>query len=141
MTRGRYVQSFLLSCVLFFWFGTVSALPQGEKTEKKEPVPEGKVNIEEKVSKKAELVYMVKPVYPAEAKQKGIEGTVRIDAIVSEKGEVTKATALSGSELLREAALAAVRQWRYKPLGVAFKTTITVNYTLAPKTEAEKPKS
>jgi hypothetical protein len=40
---------------------------------------------------------------------------------------------------LREAALAAVRQWRYEPLEVEFKVTVDVNYQLPKKKEASKP--
>jgi len=139
MSHHRYVKCFLLSCALLVWTGLVFALPQQE--EKKEATPEGKVNIEEKVNKKTEIVHMVKPVYPAEAKQKGIQGVVKIDVIINKDGEVAEANAVSGPQELREAALVAVRQWRYKPLGVEAKATIDVNYTLGPCPKEEKPKS
>jgi len=139
MSHGSYVKYLLLSSVLLIWTGVLLALPQEEKT--KQSVPEGQVNIEEKVNKKTELVHMVKPVYPAEAKKKGIQGLVKIDVIINKDGEVAEANAVSGPRELREAALAAVRQWRYKPLGVEAKATIDVNYQLGSKAKETKPKS
>jgi len=140
MSLHRYVRCLLLFCALFIWTALSLALPQGEKAEKKGDVPAGQVNIEEKVNKKIQLVHMVKPVYPAEAKKARIQGLVKIDALISKDGEVVEATALGGPEVLRPAALAAVRQWRYKPLGVEVKTTIHVNYQLPRKAKAAEPK-
>ena len=54
------------------------------------------------------------------------------------KGEVTKATVVSGPEELREATVIAVRQWRYKPLDTDFIVTVDVNYKLPAKKEAPK---
>jgi TonB family protein len=139
MSHHSYVKGFLLSCVLLVWTGLAFASPQQEK--KKEATPEGKVNIEEKVNKRTEIVHMVKPAYPAEAKEKGIEGAVKIEVLINKDGEVAEAHAVSGPQELREAALTAVRQWRYKPLGVEAKATIDVNYKLGPCPKEEKPKS
>jgi hypothetical protein len=66
---------------------------------------------------------------------------VKIDVIINKDGEVAEANAVSGPQELREPAPAAVRQWRYKPLGVEAKATIDVNYTLGPCPKEEKPKS
>ena len=55
---------------------------------------------------------MVKPAYPPEAKAKGIEGVVKIEALVNQNGQVVAAKATSGSEAVRPTALEAVRQWR-----------------------------
>lgn len=139
MSVDRHIKCVLLSCAVLVWAGLVTALPQ-EKKEKTE-APEGQVNIEEKVNKKAQLVHMVKPPYPVEAKKAGIQGLVKIDVTINKDGEVTEATAVSGPEALREAALAAVKQWRYKPLGVEAKATIHVNYVLPAKAKAAKPKA
>lgn len=100
---------------------------------------------EEKASATAEkakvgeprLVHKVNPVYPPEAKKDHIEGVVHILARLAKDGSVAEATATDGHETLAEAALAAVRQWRYEPvLGpdqkpVEVKLTITVNFRLA----------
>jgi|GEM_PF-1802822 len=57
------------------------------------------------------------PVYPLEARRKGIQGVVYVRLFVTQIGTVEKATALSPhiDPLLEEAALKAVRLWRFKP--------------------------
>jgi TonB family protein len=55
-------------------------------------------------------------VYPAEAKQKRIQGTVELEIKVSETGRVTAVRALSGPEELRQAAIDAYSLASYKPL-------------------------
>jgi TonB family protein len=89
----------------------------------------------------ARLVSQVRPVYPPEAKAKGIQGLVRLDVTVSTKGEVTNVEVLSGPELLREASVEAVRQWRYQPSEYEVIGTVHVNFVLADKDKPAKPKS
>jgi TonB family protein len=101
-------------------------------------LPEASVTLSDSSHKKTQIVHMVKPVYPPEVKKKGIEGLVKIDLTVNTKGEVTKATVVSGPEELREAAVTAVRQWRYKPLDADFIVTVDVNFTLSKKPETPK---
>jgi protein TonB len=61
------------------------------------------------------LLHEVRPVYPALARQARIEGTVRIEAIIARDGSVQSAKLSGGPPLLVQAALDAVRQWRYAP--------------------------
>jgi periplasmic protein TonB len=82
------------------------------------------------------LIYKVEPQYPAIAKQLHIEGTVIVKAIISRDGVITRAEAERGQTLLARAALAAVRQWRYRPYylnhePIEVETEITVNFVLA----------
>jgi protein TonB len=60
-------------------------------------------------------VYSAAVVYPPIAKVAKIEGTVVIDAIIDEHGDVVEARAVSGPPLLLGAALKAVEQWKYEP--------------------------
>ena len=55
------------------------------------------------------------PVYPRDAKAKGLEGHVTLKVAVSETGKVGEVTVLSGEEPFVSAALDAVRRWRYSP--------------------------
>lgn len=57
------------------------------------------------------------PDYPRRARQLGFEGTVLIDVKVNSNGGVDEAAiaASSGYSMLDEAALLAVKQWRFKP--------------------------
>jgi periplasmic protein TonB len=55
------------------------------------------------------------PFYPAAAKEQGIEGTVRLHAVISADGNVQSVQPVSGPEPLVAAAVSAVREWRYGP--------------------------
>jgi len=57
----------------------------------------------------------VQPVYPPLARQARVSGTVVVDAIIDEQGNVVQARALSGPTLLLDAALRAVLHWKYEP--------------------------
>ena len=81
------------------------------------------------------LIHKVEPRYPVIAKQVGIQGTVVIKALISRNGTIAHAAAESGQPLLVGAALAAVREWKYKPYylngePVEVETEITVNFVL-----------
>jgi protein TonB len=81
------------------------------------------------------LVHRVEPRYPVIAQQVGIEGTVVIKALISRSGNIEHAAAESGQPLLVAAALAAVREWKYKPYylngePVEVETEITVKFLL-----------
>jgi TonB family protein len=75
------------------------------------------------------------PTYPTEATAAGIEGVVTAEITVNEQGIVTGARVLNSNPLLDEAALRAVREWRYDPTmvngkAVPVKMTVTVNFSL-----------
>lgn len=55
------------------------------------------------------------PAYPDEARRAGIEGTVTVQALVDREGVVRDARVVRGIPPLDEAALRAVRQWRFRP--------------------------
>ena len=62
-----------------------------------------------------QLVNLVDPVYPPDAEQKHIEGTVKLHATIGADGSIKDLLPLSGPAALLPAALSAVRQWRYNP--------------------------
>ena len=75
------------------------------------------------------------PVYPAIAQAARVQGIVIIQATIGVDGRVVDATVLRSVPLLDEAALIAVRQWRYTPTRlngapVAVVMTVTVNFQL-----------
>jgi periplasmic protein TonB len=83
----------------------------------------------------ASLINRVQPNYPPLARQTRISGTVRLHAIISKDGTVQQLEVLSGHPLLVQAALDAVRQWRYRPTTlngepVEVDTTIDVIFSL-----------
>jgi protein TonB len=60
-------------------------------------------------------ILSVNPEYPPLARQAHIAGTVLVDAVIDEQGNVVQARAVSGAPLLIPAALKAVLQWKYEP--------------------------
>ncbi len=83
----------------------------------------------------ASLINKVQPAYPPLARQTRISGTVRLHAIISKSGTVQQLEVLSGHPLLVQAALDAVKQWRYRPTTlngepVEVDTTIDVIFSL-----------
>jgi protein TonB len=84
----------------------------------------------------AKLVNQVMPVYPPLAKSARIQGTVRLEAIISKDGAIQNLRVITGHPLLIQSAMDAVRQWRYQPTllngePVEVVTTIDVVFTLA----------
>jgi TonB family protein len=82
---------------------------------------------------KAEIQKMVRPAFPAEAKQKGIFGRVLVEMTIDKEGRPKAIRASEGNPILREAVLRALPQWRWKPYklngqAVEVQTTITVNF-------------
>jgi TonB family protein len=65
--------------------------------------------------KVARLISKVDPVYPAIAKSQHIAGTVVIDALIDLNGTVSTMKVISGPALLHQAAMDALRQWKYQP--------------------------
>jgi TonB family protein len=61
------------------------------------------------------LIAHSEPFYPAEARRRGIEGSVELRARVGRTGEIIGVTPLNGPWLLFPAAVNAVREWRYEP--------------------------
>lgn len=89
-------------------------------------------------------------VYPLAATQKGIQGQVMLKIVISETGDVESAEAISGDPLLTDAAVDAVKKWKFKPFikngrPVKVSTKVPMNFafsgqvedTPVPKTEAK----
>jgi TonB family protein len=75
------------------------------------------------------------PVYPQEALEARAQGTVAVQVVVDEEGNVTSAVAVSGHPMLREAAVNAAKQARFSPTllsGQPVKVTgiVTYNFVL-----------
>lgn len=61
------------------------------------------------------ILYKVSPVYPELARATRTSGTVELEAVIDEEGNVSDLAVVSGHPLLVDAAKAAVRQWKYSP--------------------------
>ena len=79
----------------------------------------------------------VNPVYPQMAKIARVQGPVVLAAVIGKDGSIQNLHVLStASPLLNQAAIDAVREWRYRPYilngePVEVDTQITVNFTLS----------
>lgn len=79
------------------------------------------------------LLRKVMPEYPAIARLASVQGDVKLHAIIAKDGTIQSLTVTGGPDMLREAALKAVEQWKYRPYmlnGVAMEveTVITVSF-------------
>ncbi len=63
----------------------------------------------------AKIITRIIPAYPALARQTRISGTVKLIGVIAKDGTVQKLQVVSGHPFLVQAALAAVRQWVYRP--------------------------
>ena len=82
------------------------------------------------------LISKTPPIYPIDAKKAGVSGTVVLRATIGTDGIVKALQVISGPELLRQAALDAVHQWRYRPYllngdPVEVRTTVNIVFSLA----------
>jgi protein TonB len=81
------------------------------------------------------LVHKTAPTYPQIAKQSRVSGTVVIEATISKAGSIENLRVVNGPTMLRQAALDAVKTWRYRPYlldgqPVEVETTVDVAFTL-----------
>jgi protein TonB len=82
------------------------------------------------------LIHRVQPEYPVLAKMARVQGAVVLHAVISKQGTIEGLAVISGPPALLEAAVDAVRQWRYRPYylndeAVEVDTQVTVNFVLA----------
>ena len=81
----------------------------------------------------ARLIKAVPPAYPALARANRVTGDVTLDALIDASGKVTDVKVVAGHNLLREAAIEALRSWKYEParLGgrpVPMRLSVTVKF-------------
>jgi len=81
------------------------------------------------------LVQKVTPSYPEQALKAGLQGAVILQAWIGTDGSIRDLKLVDGSLLLGQAAVKAVKQWRYKPylrngVAVEAETYVTVNFRL-----------
>jgi TonB family protein len=64
---------------------------------------------------KRKVVSRVEPEYPQVARQMNIAGKVKIEATIAADGRLTSTTVIGGSPFLVNAALEALKKWRFEP--------------------------
>jgi len=85
--------------------------------------------------KPARLLSSVPPMYPSLAKAQHLTGDVSIDALIDANGKVSSMKVVSGPALLRQAAMDALRQWKYQPASLDGKAvpmhlTVTLQFRM-----------
>lgn len=91
------------------------------------------------------LIKRVVPIYPEEARKNRVTSTVVVEIIINGKGEVIQAKVESGHPLFNEAALQAVKQWRFEPYivngkAISVKVLVPVVFKLSDKDSQSLPK-
>jgi TonB family protein len=66
-------------------------------------------------AQQARLISSVSPAYPTLARSIGLQGEVTIDALIDSTGRVVAMKPLSGPVALQQAAMDALREWKYEP--------------------------
>jgi protein TonB len=77
---------------------------------------------------------MILPEYPAEALQKNEQGRVTLNATISKDGTLQNVRLVGEPSILGDAALRAVKTWRYRPhveneIPIDAETQITIDFT------------
>ena len=98
------------------------------------PAETGPVRVSSGVSKGL-LIDPIRPIYPTIAKLTKQQGTVVVTAVIDRTGRIVNAQVSSGPEMLREAAIAAVREARYRPYllngqPTEVQTTISITFQI-----------
>ena len=111
---------------------TPSATPQPQAEQSQPPK---QVRVSQGVTQGL-LITRVQPEYPKKARKKHVQGTVVLQALISQTGDIKDLKVISGDELLVPSAVKAVKQWKYRPYlqqgrPVEVETQITVNYALS----------
>jgi protein TonB len=82
---------------------------------------------------RAMLLHSVDPAYPREAAQQKMQGPVVLEATIGRDGSVEDLKIVRGYFVLSRAAIAAVKQWRFKPYvqngrAAEVQTTLTIDF-------------
>jgi len=85
--------------------------------------------------KPPKAIVQVHPEYPPLARQARVQGQVQIDAILDEQGNVVEMKVVSGPPLLYQAALDALKKWKYEPTylndqPIAVQMIVTITFQL-----------
>lgn len=96
--------------------------------------PNGPVRVGGHV-RQPKVIVKVLPKYPELAREAHVQGQVQIDAVLDKQGNVIEMKVVSGPPLLYQAAINALKQWRYEPTylndrPIAVQMIVTINFQL-----------
>ncbi len=75
------------------------------------------------------VVNRVSPVFPALAKKMNVAGVVKVEATISPSGNVTDTKVVGGHPLLIQAAVDALKKWKYEAAGETTSTVVEFRFT------------
>jgi TonB family protein len=102
------------------WEDIESGLPGSEKTaEPERPQAQVPAEVMEKL-----VTHRVDPEYPPAARPAKLQGVIVLDVVVGRDGSVMDVRALNGPEVLAQAAMDALRWWRFEPYRVDGKAMV-----------------
>jgi TonB family protein len=83
------------------------------------------------VSEMPSVLSEVRPVYPKEARDKQLEGTVALDVLIDEKGLVRQVNVIEGLNIFRQAAMNAMKSYKFRPAKVDGKSVaVRIRYSI-----------
>jgi protein TonB len=144
LTTGTKNALKLAACALAVGLGTLHAQESNSESKAQpEPQPSAeqqrqlptRVRVSQGVTAKS-IIKKVPPEYPKEARKKHVQGTVVLHGVISHEGDVMEISVVSGDPMLTQAAIEAVKQWKYKPYllnghPVEVETQFQLNFTLS----------
>lgn len=124
--KKRSWKGFLVACVLIIvgaaafwwkWNRSWEDLESGLKAPERIAAQKPQAQVPAEVMQKL-LVHRVEPVYPAEGRKQNLQGIIAVDIVVGRDGSVLTMRALNGPDILAQAAIDALRWWRFEPYRV-----------------------
>jgi TonB family protein len=111
------------------WEEVESGLEKNEKTiQSQKPQAHVPADVMEKL-----VIHRVDPDYPEAARSEKLQGVIALDVVVGGDGSVLEMRPLNGPDVLAQAAMDALRWWRFKPYLVdgqpaVVETTVAVEF-------------
>ncbi len=120
---------FLLIASAVFWWKWNRGWEQLEPGTRSADATSVPVQVPTDVMQKL-LVHQVQPVYPEEARRENLQGVIALNIVVATDGSVVSTQALNGPDVLAQAAMDALRWWKFQPYRVNGRA-VTVETTMA----------
>jgi TonB family protein len=124
--------SFAAGVLWWKWNRGWEEIEAGQKNSETATADKTHVQVSAEVMQKL-LVHRVEPVYPPEARKDNVQGIIALDIVVSPDGSVVSMKPLNGPDVLANAAMDALRWWKFDPYRVngeptAVETTVAVEF-------------
>lgn len=74
-------------------------------------------NVTESLTEQPSVVAAVAPILPPIARQARVEGEIKVEVKIDEKGNVQSTKVISGHPLVKTASETAAKKWKFSPLG------------------------